>query len=609
MSEVAMQRRTSRVPRYLRLTALCVVAGFPIIACSGPPPEPPDPTPAAPSDVTATPGPGYVTVAWKDNSGNETGFEVYRSSPAQATSQSSGDSSVRPASGGFTAQQDDEPLATLPPDTTSYVDLDVELDTEYGYQVVAVGEDGSSGAAPTTSSASVQPGADLMVGTVDRVYTEEATGTVFIVYMMFDESVLLDEEIGAQFTITGPPGWNEDQPFEVTLAPDSSAFDDGFFRINLHSVDSVAGTYTLALVIDGATYEATADLTDITYRVGRPSDIDVSVSADESAITASWTSPSDAVTTYTSIHTANWGAMLLRGPVEGTTKTYSGLDLADGQYLFDVMNVNVDLLGYPVKVEHFGQSGMYAPFGIGDPQSDLCDSPEQLIEIPDLALRDAVLNALYRDPGDIKCIDMVLLERLWAENAGIESIEGLQYAVNLKSVELGNENEVTSIEALSGLDSLEHVSFWGSPVSDASPLAGKTSLLGIDLGGTDITDLSFLEGLANLETLMLWNLYGVDVTPVHDLAQLRWLSLSGMGLKDADAAFLEDMTSLEILWFEWNELTSLAPLVANPGLGEGDEVWVHNNFLDLDDPDVMDDVQTLLDRGVDLHYEEQEALP
>ncbi len=97
MSEVAMQRRTSRVPRYLRLTALCVVAGFPIIACSGPPPEPPDPTPAAPSDVTATPGPGYVTVAWKDNSGNETGFEVYRSSPAQATSQSSGDSSVRPS--------------------------------------------------------------------------------------------------------------------------------------------------------------------------------------------------------------------------------------------------------------------------------------------------------------------------------------------------------------------------------------------------------------------------------------------------------------------------------------------------------------------------------
>ncbi|HEX7001673.1 MAG TPA: hypothetical protein VF164_08255, partial [Trueperaceae bacterium] len=100
------------------------MTGSVIIAC-GLPPEPPDLTPAAPSDVTATPGPGYVTVAWKDNSDNETGFEVYRSSQSQATSNAAEASRVSPPVGGLTAQEDGEPLVTLPPDTTSYVDLSV----------------------------------------------------------------------------------------------------------------------------------------------------------------------------------------------------------------------------------------------------------------------------------------------------------------------------------------------------------------------------------------------------------------------------------------------------------------------------------------------------
>ena len=224
-------------------------------------------------------------------------------------------------------------------------------------------------------------------------------------------------------------------------------------------------------------------------------------------------------------------------------------------------------------------------------------------------MRQAVRHALYRPSGDFKCIDLILLEWLDARNAGVSNLEGLQYADNLKWVDLGENNNITSIEPLRGLENLIDVTLWGSPLADASPLAGKTTLEHIDLGGTEVTDLSFLDGMTNLESLFLWNLDSIDLTPLHDLTQLQSLSLSGTGLTDATAGFLADLTALEELWIEYNQLTSLAPIVANAGIGEGDEVWVHHNYLDLEDTDVLADIETLENRGVILHYQDQDEPP
>src|SRR5690554_795378 len=94
----------------LRLT-LGLLAGLLLAACGDP--AVPEGPPAAPSDVSAVAGPGYVTVSWTDNSDDETGFEVYRLTTAPA-----GVVGVGPATSP-SPQQDAEPLATLPANSTS----------------------------------------------------------------------------------------------------------------------------------------------------------------------------------------------------------------------------------------------------------------------------------------------------------------------------------------------------------------------------------------------------------------------------------------------------------------------------------------------------------
>src|SRR5688572_1290841 len=108
-------------PRGWQAAALTLlVAVLLVLSACGGQPEPQQP--AAPSNVVATAGPGYVSVSWQDNSDNETGFEVYRTTGST-----------------LTAQQTGSPLATVPANQTSFVDLNIELEQAYVYSVVATG--------------------------------------------------------------------------------------------------------------------------------------------------------------------------------------------------------------------------------------------------------------------------------------------------------------------------------------------------------------------------------------------------------------------------------------------------------------------------------------
>ena len=55
-----------------------------------------------------------------------------------------------------------------------------------------------------------------------------------------------------------------------------------------------------------------------------------------------------------------------------------------------------------------------------------------------------------------------------------------------------------------------------------------------------------------------------------------------------------------------NEITDISSLVENSGIDQGDRVDLSNNYLDLTDgSEDMDDINTLLNREVDLNYKPQ----
>lgn len=82
--------------------------------------------------------------------------------------------------------------------------------------------------------------------------------------------------------------------------------------------------------------------------------------------------------------------------------------------------------------------------------------------------------------------------------------------------------------------------------------------------------------------------------------------LLGHLLKVNNILALGTLTNLEGLDFGKNEVTDILPLVANAGLGAGDYINMINNYLDLTPgSENMKDIETLIERGVDVEYEPQ----
>ena len=126
----------------------------------------------------------------------------------------------------------------------------------------------------------------------------------------------------------------------------------------------------------------------------------------------------------------------------------------------------------------------------------------QVVDIPDSNLRAAIDTALNKAPGaTITAAEMKTLNRLEARNANIRNLTGLEFAINLRWLDLGveyveaergyiNSNAVSDILPVSGLTNLKALDFQDNTISDISPLAGLTNLIWLSLVGNTISDLS-----------------------------------------------------------------------------------------------------------------------
>ena len=195
-------------------------------------------------------------------------------------------------------------------------------------------------------------------------------------------------------------------------------------------------------------------------------------------------------------------------------------------------------------------------------QVALNPDPIGVVEIPDPKLREAIRKTLQLPVGNlITQQDMEKLEYLdneKTEKMGITNLTGLQYATNLSSIPL-NQNEITDLSPLANLLQLESLTAWGNPISDISPLAKLTNLKYIDLAGCDITDISPLANLTQLELLNLgWNHLIQDITSLANLTKLYHLKLAKNRILDISP--LANLTQLKELFIDGNRISDFSPL-------------------------------------------------
>ena len=231
--------------------------------------------------------------------------------------------------------------------------------------------------------------------------------------------------------------------------------------------------------------------------------------------------------------------------------------------------------------------------------------PLQKVNIPDPNLRKAIEQALGKARGaTITAADMATLQTLNAPKRNIRNLTGLEHAINLRELGLG-DNSISNISTVATLTNLTLLDLRDNLISDISPLTGLTNLTALGLGKNNIRDISPLAGLTNLTALNLWSNSISNISPLARLTHLTELRLDSNFISNISP--LARLTHLTELYLENNSISDLWPLVANTGLGNGDTVNVKGNPLST--VSFTTHLATLRSRGVTVEFDQIVVVP
>lgn len=199
--------------------------------------------------------------------------------------------------------------------------------------------------------------------------------------------------------------------------------------------------------------------------------------------------------------------------------------------------------------------------------------------LPDKNLDSAVRNTLDLLLGErITTDNLADLIGLLADDINITNISGLEYCINMLETDLSN-NKISDISPLIFLDNLVTLNLQNNRISQIPAACTFSSLASINLSGNQISDISPFSSVSNLANLSMAGNKLTDISPLGSLFNLTRLNLSG------------------------NQISDISPLLENSGIGEGDDINLEDNNLDLSEgSEDMVNIKALQDRGVVVNY-------
>lgn len=379
--------------------------------------------------------------------------------------------------------------------------------------------------------------------------------------------------------VEGPASWNGGDGYRAHLTPEQ-------VTAGVALIDTgrpwFAGEYRLKLSLEEE-FRATLTLPAEAEIMPQVTDVNASGVTAATAL-VSWTAPEGSTFYSVQLQDVAVPPVAVSELVLTTADSHSftGLSLSPGSYQAEVNAYSFDWRSASELPEPgaFSWSRIWQPVISVVADGTVCDDAALSL---DRALADAIMAALSIT-DEPRCTELSGLTGLTAYNSGITSLDGLQYAMNLSSLNLVN-NDVTDLEPLRGLQKLGLLELGSNPnltdleplselpalfylglnksvgVTDLSPLSGLDTLQQLHLGELPgITSMAPLSGLTGLTTLNLSQSGFTDYDSLRSLTGLQRLWLSQMSLTTADIAFLEDLPQLTDLNLYFNSIDSLAPL-------------------------------------------------
>ena len=182
--------------------------------------------------------------------------------------------------------------------------------------------------------------------------------------------------------------------------------------------------------------------------------------------------------------------------------------------------------------------------------------------MPDPNLRAAVEKVLREEIGlpedtPLQKEHMEFLVHIFAEDTGIRSLQGLEFATNLEELDVGI-NQIQHIRPLANLPKFRRLILWANEVSDLSPLASIPTLSDLNISNNPISDLHPLSKLTRLWRMKATGCQITDVHPLSGLINLKELLLMSNFITDVSP--LANLTQLEVLDIRDNPIVDFSPL-------------------------------------------------
>ncbi len=156
---------------------------------------------------------------------------------------------------------------------------------------------------------------------------------------------------------------------------------------------------------------------------------------------------------------------------------------------------------------------------------------------------------------------------LMAFLAGISSIEGAQYLINVTSLDLFF-NQIDDISPISGLTNLISLQLFDNQISDISAVSGLNNLTSLNLKENQISDISAVSGLNSLNFLYLDENQINDISAVFELSNLTYLDLSENQINDiSPVSGLTNLTSLHLYDNQVSDISAVSDLINLTSLG------------------------------------------
>ena len=212
-------------------------------------------------------------------------------------------------------------------------------------------------------------------------------------------------------------------------------------------------------------------------------------------------------------------------------------------------------------------------------------SNQQPLAFEDFNLEQALKSLLNKnDDESLTKEDLESLTDVPLAGKGIKSLQGLEYAVNVTTLDLSN-NQIEDIKPLGKLTKLTDLSLLRNQLKDLSALEGLVNLNTLSISSNKITDLKPLAGLVNLWRLDAANNNIKDLAPLSKLTNLLSLDLSSNQIYDLEP--LRNLQNLSYLYLKNNRIWDLEPLQQRGFLPYYDTgafiepLALQNNYLDL----------------------------